>query len=131
MSPSRTHPAVPAACVGSRSRRRAGPCVDVEHDRQLRVQLCYPAAETARLWLIGEVDRTNTGRVRAVIHFRLCSRLHVLELDLSRVDFLSAGGARVLARAVGVAPLVETEVRIQPGLSRAARVALHATGVTA
>ena len=97
----------------------------VKQDRQLRLRLDYPGPDTARLWLIGAVDLTNTERVREAVHSRLRSQLRTLEMDLSRIDFLSIGGARMLAHAAAVAPVLETELRIRPGYSRAARVALR------
>lgn len=110
-------PAVPVQRVGA------------DENATLTLEVTYPGQGTAVLTVTGEVDMSTTGRLRELLHCRLRSELRTLELDLSRVSFLSIAGAQMLARAVTFAQYWETELRVIATGSRAVRRVLLATGI--
>jgi len=95
----------------------------------LTLDVSYPTRDTAVLRATGEVDSNTVDRLRELLHCRLRSQLRTLELNLSRVSFLSIGGAQMLARATAFAQYWQTELIVVTTGSRAVRRVLHASGL--
>src|SRR5699024_8324181 len=77
----------------------------------------------------GEVDSNTVDRLRELLHCRLRSELHTLELNLSRVSFLSIDGAPMLARAAALAQYWQTELLVVTTGSRAVRRVRGSSGL--